>query len=215
MNNNKNHIHIGLNAIIILLILFSSCTTLTDDVFLQKHPRAREATAVFEGFRSVGPYYCLVVDSLHTYPHLVASIAPVVDEGNDSYNGLSFKAYYDPDNIKSYEIWVCMDELILPSKAEYKRHMSARLCRVFRFHGYVMVKYQVEMTHEDGSPFRYHCEEYLPNSYFTQLKTIKKSHQQIDVKVYSNPINPYRPIFLIDRELIENAPDSKQERISE
>lgn len=193
-----------LKIILLTILVFpimDGCKIMTSDVFLDEHPDASEATARFEGFRPLDPAYCLIIDSLAQYPHLIGYTKPVVDKGDDAYVGLCFKAYYDANNIKDYEFWVCMDELILPEGASFLGYTPARLTKAFQSQGYAFVKYYLTDAHDsNGKRVKYAREEQLPLSFLDQLKRYKQTDQEIEVKVYTNPINPQRPICLIDRE---------------
>ena len=51
---------------------------------------------------------------------------------------MSFKAYYDPDNIDDNDFWVCVDELLLSDTVELYGYASATLSMVFKTNNYVL-----------------------------------------------------------------------------
>ena len=202
------------------LSMLIGCSSVTPESFLDAHPETCEGIAFFEGFHSTQPdwfYYCLCIDSLHRYPHIRGCVSPVANHQDDSYNGLTFKAYYDSkmkncvcDGISSHDFWVCMDELILPQSSSLIGFSLVRLSKVVISQGYSFVKYYIKGYDDEGQEGTIACEEHLPLELLDKLKQCKRDNQAVWVSIYTNPINPKRPIIRIIRESIGNADEYRR-----
>ena len=201
----------------LLVFAMGGCTCLTTEVYFDEHPGAQETTAIFEGFRWDDPYYSLCLDSSHVCTHLWGVEPPVVDRGDDSYVGLAFKAYYDPaidyadyHNVGLHDFWVCLDELILPQSSTLMGYSTARLTKAFQSRDFAFVKYYIKGYDDEGQEGTIACEEHLPLELLDKLKQCKRDNQAVWVSIYTNPINPKRPISRIIRESIGNADEYRR-----
>lgn len=196
-------IFVLLSVPLILVFTLVGCSDVSLITYLSEHKNNQEGIAIFEGFSYDRPYYTLVDQDGQKHPHLQGWPKPNVNEIDPTFVGMSFKAYYDPDNIDDNNFWVCVDELLLSDTVELYGYASATLTMVFKTNNYVLVKYRFQANPE-GETSKSQKDEFLPIRYYNNLKEAKKRKQKIIVAVYKNPKNPHHPIFRIDRSSLEN-----------